>query len=447
MATLTLGNASATAIAAGDLFFPLRKILKIDGGRFSATVIDKLVDAGGSSCSYKEAARVVKKQAGITVTPMQIARLVQTIGEELLEEREDQARAHRYGKLAMPIDQPPVEIACVEVDGGRILTRAPDQGRGVHDEAWKESKVAALWKMTGPEFDHDPQPVPPECFRDPEHVRRLVKGLKSQRELHVTEPEGGEPIPSLSSPAPMPRLRREWPPERVYRTCVGTLNDVYGFGPLVAAEAQRRGFYGAGRQVFLGDGDPKNWTVHKLHFPHFTAITDFVHPVSYVYQAAGAVTNSFAAQWEQYDAWLTAVWQGRVTTVIADLKTWSARLGAPPKDAPDDDPRQIVAGTLTYLTNNASRMKYDEYRRHGLPITSCLVESLIKEFNRRVKGTEKFWNRPEGAEAILQIRAALLSDGEPLSRYILSRPGRLHYRRSTPSLPAPANRRRKKSET
>lgn len=415
-------------------------ILKIDGGRFSATVIDKLVDAGGSCCSYKEAARVVKKQARIQVSAMQIARLTQAIGAELLEQREVQAQEHRLRKLPAPVDQPPVEIACVEVDGGRILTRAAERGRGVHDEAWKESKVAALWKMTGPEFDQDPHPDPPQCFRDPEHVRKLVKGLKSQRELHVPEPEPAttpdvETASKESSSSP-----RQWPPERVYRTCVGTLHDVYGFGPLVAAEAQRRGFYRAERQVFLGDGDQKNWTVHKLHFPDFTAITDFVHPVSYVYQAAGAVTNSFAAQWEQSDAWLVDVWQGRVTHVIAELKTWSARLGPPPKDAPDDDPRQIVAGTLTYLTNNAARMDYAQYRRRGLPITSCLVESLIKEFNRRVKGTEKFWNRPAGAEAILQVRAALLSDGDPLARFIQTRPGQLHYRRTSPRSPASTSR-------
>lgn len=416
-------------------------MLKINGGRFSATVVDKLVDAGGSSCSYQEAARVVNKQAGIVVRPMQIARLVQTIGEELLAERAAQALEHRHGKLLPPTALPPVEIACVQVDGGRILTRAPDQGRGVHDEAWKESKVAALWKMAGPEFDHDPQPEPPACFGDPEHVRKLVKGLKSQRELHADEVSPRDAVAPEITPGEEPKPPRPWPPERVYRTCVGTLNDVYGFGPLVAAEAQRRGFYHAARQVFLGDGDAKNWTMHKLHFPHFTAITDFVHPVSYVYQAAGAVTNSFAAQWEQYEAWLVDVWQGRVTQVIAELETWSARLGPPTKDAPDDDPRQIVAGTLTYLTNNALRMNYAAYRQRGLPITSCLVESLIKEFNRRVKGTEKFWNRPQGAEAILQVRAALLSDGDRLARHILSRPGQLHYRRTNPSSPTSACRR------
>ena len=409
-------------------------MLKIDGGQYSATVIDKLVDAGASCCSFKEAARVVKKQAGIAISPMQIARLTQRVGEELLVQREAQATQHRRGQLATPADQPSVSIACVEVDGGRILTRAPECGPGVHDEAWKESKIAALWKMSGPEFDQDPQPEPPQCFRDPERVRELVKGLKSSRELHAD----GSPAIVAQQPGSVPDEQpppRQWPPQRIYRTCVGTLNDVYGFGPLVAAEAQRRGFYEAQRQVFLGDGDAKNWTVHKLHFPHFTPITDFVHPVAYVYQAAGAITNSRAAQWEQYDLWLTALWQGRVTQVLAELAAWHARLGPPPKDAPDDDPREIVTSTLTYLTNNAPRMDYPAYRRCGLPITSCLVESLIKEFNRRVKGTEKFWNRPEGAEAILQVRAAQLSDGEPLTQFIHHRPGQLHYRRSTPNSP------------
>ena len=41
----------------------------------------------------------------------------------------------------------------------------------------------------------------------------------------------------------------------------------------------------------------------------------------------------------------------------------------------------------------------------GLPITSAVVESLVKQFNHRVKGTEKFWIE-SGAESVLQVRAA-----------------------------------------
>jgi hypothetical protein len=53
-----------------------------------------------------------------------------------------------------------------------------------------------------------------------------------------------------------------------------------------------------------------------------------------------------------------------------------------------------------------------------------MVESLIKEINCRVKGTEKFWDDPEGGEAILQLRAAVLSDDDRLRTFIMARPGK-----------------------
>jgi hypothetical protein len=74
-----------------------------------------------------------------------------------------------------------------------------------------------------------------------------------------------------------------------------------------------------------------------------------------------------------------------------------------------DDPSRIVALSLAYVQKNAERMNYPQYRREGLPVTSAAVESLIKQFNQRVKGTEKFW-MGGGAEAVLQVRAAYLSD-------------------------------------
>ena len=76
----------------------------------------------------------------------------------------------------------------------------------------------------------------------------------------------------------------------------------------------------------------------------------------------------------------------------------------------------VVDKALTYLRNNAGRMAYDAYRREGLPITSSYVESAVKQFNQRVKGTEKFWGE-EGAEAILQLRADYLSEDQPLEAF------------------------------
>jgi hypothetical protein len=60
----------------------------------------------------------------------------------------------------------------------------------------------------------------------------------------------------------------------------------------------------------------------------------------------------------------------------------------------------LVFEAFRYLSNNAGRMRYDEYRRSGLRIMTSAVESTIQKINRRVKGSEKFWSE-RGAEAIL----------------------------------------------
>jgi hypothetical protein len=85
--------------------------------------------------------------------------------------------------------------------------------------------------------------------------------------------------------------------------------------------------------------------------------------------------------------------------------------------------RRSPQRTIGYLRNNQNHMNYAEYRKQGLPVTSSVVESLIKEINYRVKGTEKFGDNPERAEAILQLRAAELSDDNRLRTFILPRPG------------------------
>jgi hypothetical protein len=79
-------------------------------------------------------------------------------------------------------------------------------------------------------------------------------------------------------------------------------------------------------------------------------------------------------------------------------------------------------------------MDYAQYRREGLPITSSPMESLIKQINHRVKGTEMFWLHPEGAEAILQIRAASLCEDGRLEEYLRRRPGHPFVRRPRPNL-------------
>ena len=100
---------------------------------------------------------------------------------------------------------------------------------------------------------------------------------------------------------------------------------------------------------------------------------------------------------------------GRVEELLAELRAARRQLGVPPPGCPEDDPRRVAAAAVGYVENNRGRMDYPRYRRLGPPVSSAAVESAIKQINRRIKGTEKFWLEG-GAEAVLQLRAAYLSE-------------------------------------
>jgi hypothetical protein len=196
---------------------------------------------------------------------------------------------------------------------------------------------------------------------------------------------------------------------------VATRRPWEAFGPMVATRAWECGLFGSSRQAFLGDGASNNWTMWRSYFSSFTPILDFIHALSYVFAAATA-GRPFGEGWACYVTWIEWVWQGQVEKVIADLAVRQEELGVPAKEESAGSPRQVVSRALAYLRNNATRMKYAEYRRDGLPITSSYVESAVKQFNYRVKGTEKFWSE-EGAEQMLQLRADFLSDDRPLDGF------------------------------
>lgn len=383
---------------------------------------------------------MLSKLAEVSVSVPEILELSGMIGQELCEHLGQQAAAHAEHTLEPQHAEPP-RLAAVSMDGGRIMTRA-EAGRGVHDQAWKETKNACLMTMSSSPSERDPHPELPACFTDRRYVEQLVREVHSS--TSSSEKRGKMPAisaetevlaatPSESSD-PALRTRRpgnEWRPKRLMRTCVSSMVSSDDFGPLVAGEAQRRGFYQAARRAFLGDGQAWNWTLHATYFRDFVPIADFVHPLGYVYDAAKVLSPG--DPWPMYLRATTACWQGRVADVLSELRAWQAAHPAlPDEKLPDDDPRSIVQGTVTYLANNQPRMDYPAYRREGLPVSTSMIESLIKEINYRVKGTEKFWNRPEGAEQILQIRAAALCDDDRLSQWILHRPGSHFYRRSIP---------------
>jgi hypothetical protein len=393
--------------------------LKLDGHGCSPAILKKVVIAGGQHPSFAGAARLLADLAEVSLSGRQVDRITAEIGGELLQRRDQQTQAFEEKSLRPQVTTVPA-LAVVEVDGRRLQIRVADSGPGVHDPAWKEDKVAALVSMHRTTHPDDPHPELPACFRDPAQMAALVRGVSHQGAL---EPVAEDPqAPAPATPAAATERAPAWQPKVLVRTCVATTACSDEFGPMVAAEARARNFPAAAAQAFVGDGQEWNWTLQRRHFPKAVAIADLIHVLSYVYLAAKAVLTTAAGRWSQYLDWAEACWQGRVAEVIAELRTWQEQLGPllTEEEIPESDPRRVVARTLTYLENNRPRMDYPRYRREGLPVTSSLIESLIKQVNYRVKGTEKFWD-PSGAETILQVRAAVLSEDGRLSKHLANR--------------------------
>ena len=261
--------------------------------------------------------------------------------------------------------------------------------------------------MSGVSFPADPHPDLPGCYADPKRMQSLLDGVVGENPDDQAIAERAE----------------KWRPEKLFRTCLSSLADSREFGRMMASEADSRGFYNAQKRAFVCDGLPYNWTIQEEHFRDFTPILDFVHAVEHCYEAARASTEHNEQAWDVHLRWAADLWSGQVNRVIDQLEQRQMEIGPPPQDPEDNDPRKIIADTIRYFRNNASRMNYPTYRAEGLPATSAQMESLVKEINYRVKGSEKFWNDGENGEAILQVRAAVLSNDHRLKRHLQNRPG------------------------
>jgi hypothetical protein len=388
--------------------------LKIDGRSYSPRVLEKAMFSAAHNPAYELAAKNLQEVGEITISGRHLRNLSVHIGGEL--ERDRDARTDAYFDQPLPRlpTEPatPIPLACVSADGGRMQTRIDGGPNGVQQPHWRETKNALFMRMTGVEFESDPQPQLPACFADRGYLKKLLSGVAEQAQ----SPEGDVPPAEKSDLA-------AWRPERVFRTCLSSLCDSDSFGRMMEAEADARGFFKAQKQAFVGDGLAYNWTIQKRHFPTFVPILDFPHVIERVYEAARAVTEGHEAAWECYVRWASACWQGGVQQVLNQMRQLQQQLGEPPPQCDEKEPRNVLAETIVYLTNSQAKMDYPRYRRQGLPITSAYMESLVKEINYRVKGTEKFWNDGPAAEAILQLRAAALCDDDRLRRHLQTRPG------------------------
>ena len=402
----------------GKFFFPLDDQLKLGTEGYSPRLLQKIEYAGANEGSFGQASAALGVLGELPISAKHVQRITERLGEERRQQRDAQVSAMKAGTLK-PIYHHPPQVAAIHLDAGKIQLRQDDGQPGIRDPHWHDSKVGCFQTYSARSDDTDPQPRPPAVFLNPPRVMRLCQEMarvRSRSPTSASQSTKGSPTLLVEEETAVDR------PARLVRTAVATLEPTEPFGWMVSAEATRRGFYEASKKAVVGDGG--NWIgpLAEMHFPGWVQVLDFLHLLVHLYAAATAAYRGDAkAAWRLYERLVCFAWAGEVEELIAALQEESDRLGQPPPKASNDDPRRIVSLTLEYIKTNAHRMDYARYRREGLPITSTVVESLIKQFNQRVKGTEKFWTQ-DGAEAVLQIRAAYLSEDDRAERFHEQRP-------------------------
>jgi hypothetical protein len=318
----------------------------------------------GALQSFDQAALALNEDWGVHLDGKQVQRWSEAIGQAVTQARDAEVRAYEEGIRPATLRNPP-ELLVIAMDGGRVQTR---EKSGENGSRWREDKVAAITSY-----------LPGDGTED-----------------HLPEP--------------------------LVTTYVATMGKTEAFGKLVHVEAERRGLRRARKVLVMGDGG--NWIdpLSERERLHDQRIVDYYHAAEHLHEAARAALGQDTPEAKALAEQLNdTLWAGRVDDVIQMLAEHAARLGPPQDTDGPAHPRRILANNVNYFQTHRQHMDYPAYRAQGWPIGSGLVESAVKQFNKRVKGSEQFWSLP-GVESILSLRALWLAHDERWERYWDTRP-------------------------
>jgi hypothetical protein len=310
--------------------------------------------------TYDPAARALNEDWGTSYDGKQVQRWAQKLGQKVVEAQQAEVVAYEMGRRPRgPANDP--ELLVIGLDGGRVQGKEKDRETG---SRWKEDKV-----------------------------------------LTITSYQKGDG----KDPSPQPLMT----------TCLATMADSQGLGKLARVEAERRGVRQAQQVLLMGDGAGWIDSQQQEHFGRHVRIVDYYHALEHLHEEARAVFPQQEPRRKALaDELKRLLWRGQIPGLIKALQDCAARLGPPQETDPPDHPRRVAAQNVGYFTRHQKHMAYAAYRKLGWPIGSGAIESGVKQFNKRVKGTEQFWHR-QGVEPILALRALWLSQDNRWHHYWL----------------------------
>ena len=333
---------------------------------------------------FPGAHQVLRRMLPVSITQRQVWEQAMRLGADLVRRRDEGVQKMLEGHPpTAPANAP--DLLVMAPDGGRLQDRTRQVG-----DRWCEYKAAVLYRAT--------------------REKGLACGaaMDPQREVHWAYKAKEEGFQRVES-----KKKKYEDPEPELKTFVGTTEKIDRFPLLVEHAALGRGLLEAQTVAVVGDGQDTIWRTAKEVTEERRSkgrevfeILDLIHAGEHLVEAAKAAFGVTKAGAVWLNQRTRELWRGEADKLIAALRAKAAAMGAPPPKG--TGAARILWNARDYFTEHRERIRYDVFRKHGLPLTSAHIESGIKQTNRRVKGSEKQWLLPH-AEEMLALRCLALS--------------------------------------
>jgi hypothetical protein len=338
---------------------PLLDWLGVEPGRISGALA-RLLALLATVAPYPLAARLAWLLLGVTISPMGIWRVAQRLGEATARYQDGLSRYHADSRSVGAPTQAAPSAVVLGVDACSL-------GMQVRSQRRRRQSAETLPPLP---------PVEEGRFRD---VKTGVLLLPSER--------------VETSPGRRSVVRR------FLVTCLGDADAIFA---RLYAQLRELGWVGTHTVVVIvGDGAEWTWNRATM-FVHRCEILDFWHALEHAWKFAQLRFGEGSAQ---ADAWVHAIAEdlraGKVQEVIARLKRLRPKT---------PELRQSLPALIHYYSENAGRMRYDEYLRLGYGIGSGAVESAHKQVvHARFRQAGMRWSEA-GARRLLALRLMLWND-------------------------------------
>lgn len=343
---MTLSRAYYHCEACEAGFCPRDQALGMEGTSLSPATT-RMVGQSAAMVSFAESSELMDKLATVPVDAKQVERTAEALGREIARDERAvvEAQSPSTGTMYLGMDGTGVPMRAPELEGRE--GKQPDGSAKT-----REVKLVTVWTAEG---------------RDKEGVPVRDEGSVSY---------------SAAIESAATRDTDKTPSE---------------FAQRVEREARRRGFDQAQRHVVLGDGAPWIWNLAGDLLPGAIQIVDLFHAKGHLWDVAKAIYGAGSDLGEQWAKQRRdELDEGKIDAILAALQVHAGT---------NDQARKC----LDYVTTNRHRMRYPEFRAHGLCVSSGVVEAGCKTaIGVRCKRAGMHWT-VGGADAIIALRCCVLS--------------------------------------